>query len=156
MRRSRTGVQILNRLRAEVTAPNGERRMDDAYPSPIDVYRDTQLIPRARQELEDDPYSNPIQFALTTHFMIGTDPSRQVLAQNKRRQFLLIQNLSGEDPTVALFVNFGNDASVLSGLSIAGGESVIFDQHVPNNSVHLFINAQETTQIVIIEGSPEL
>lgn len=144
----------LNRLRNSIAVASFGEPSPQPLPPPTDVYRETQLLPRTRQELEDDANSNFLQFVTTTHFLTVVDGSRQVLAQNKRRQFLSVQVITLD---AIVFVNFGNEASAISGIAVGTGytQTLSYDQKVPNNSLHLFTGSETAIQIIVTEGSPE-
>ena len=151
----------LRRLREQVAVrefSNPELQIPGTIKVPPDTYDGAQLLPRARHELEEDRYSNFLQFQVSVHILSNADGSRQVLAQNKRRQYLMVQSMSAD---ANAFINFGNDASALQGIALGFATSAALPQRieyhekVPNNSLHLFMNSATPTQIIVVEGSPE-
>lgn len=88
--------------------------------------------------------------ALITPFDVA-NVSVQVISGNARRNGLIIQNQSaaGSD----LYVNFGNPASIASGLRLASGVTVLLDFWVPRNDIYVFYNNAVQQHGVIVEGT---
>lgn len=94
---------------------------------------------------------NIISYALYP-FAIGTgNGAVTILPYNAKRTLLIIQNQSAADD---LYVNFGSDASVNSGLILAAGVGLVLDTSPPNNSISVFYNNATPQGGVIIEGAP--
>lgn len=151
--RRRLSSDELARLRSQVSASFGEPSLP-RIPSLPDPVREVSLEPKMAHELIDDRYSNPISFTLTVHHRSNAEGSFQALAENKRRQYLLIQNLSAGDPGSDIYINFGNQASVLAGLRIASGTSYAPQIVVPNGAIYILVNSDDTQQVIVIEGAP--
>lgn len=118
-------------------------------PGQLQVNSEGQPIP--------DPNLNPISFTLYPFSISNTSGngvgSVQLLSQNYRRQFLLVQNLSAASD---LYINFGSDAGLNTGVKLTFGTGIVFDQKVPNNSIFLFFNAATFEPGIVVEGAPTL
>lgn len=88
--------------------------------------------------------------ALITPFDVA-NVSVQVISGNARRNGLMVQNQSaaGSD----LYINFGNPASVASGLRLASGVTMLLDFWVPRNDIYVFFNNAAAQHGVIVEGT---
>lgn len=162
-----------NALRARMSAPQspGKPNLGD-YGGAFDheytegeVFRSAQpgQIVNAQGETvsSDDPYRNPVAFTSYPFTTNDTSPngtgngSVLILVQNQRRQVLLIQNLAATG--INLFVNFGADAGLGSGLLLDGGDGVILDNGAlgcPNNSVYVYFASATLQPGIIMEGAP--
>lgn len=118
-----------------------------------EVYRDTSLVPVSGNELKTDEYFNAIRFYTFSSSRDSTEGSQQVLAINTRRQYLSIENQSADKD---IYVNFGADAAVGQGMLVLPRSARVFDQTVPFNSVHVFVNDTAKQIYVVVEGSPVL
>lgn len=107
-----------------------------------------------------DPYFNPVAFTPYPFTTNNTSPngngngSLLILSQNRRRQVLLIQNLSGGSD---LYANFGSDAGLGIGLLLVAGQGIVFDSGAlgcPNNSVYIYFDSATLVSGIIMEGSP--
>lgn len=146
-------AQLQELLRSAAPPPSSGRVMSDESFSLPDVYRDANLRPVSGNERIDDEYFNPIQFFSFSNARDITEGSQQVLAINTRRQYLSVENQSADKD---IYVNFGGDANVGQGILIPPRTFRQWDQKVPRNSVHVFVNDAGKQTYVVVEGSPIL
>ncbi len=96
-------------------------------------------------------YQNNTSFSVYP-FVIGTaQGSVQIVPQNLKRMWLLIQNQSAASN---LYVNFSSGANVGNGILLAFGQGIVIDVNVPNNSVNVFFNNATPQAGVLVEGAP--
>ncbi len=96
-------------------------------------------------------YANNTSFS-TYPFVIGTaQGSTQIVPQNLKRMWLLVQNQSAASN---LYINFSSGASVGNGILLGFGQGIVIDVNVPNNSVNIFFNNATPQPGVLVEGAP--
>lgn len=96
-------------------------------------------------------YQNNTSFS-TYPFVIGTTQgSTQIVPQNLKRMWLLIQNQSTASD---MYVNFSSGAGVGNGIKLSFGVGIVIDVNVPNNSINVFFNNATPQAGVIVEGAP--
>ncbi len=85
-------------------------------------------------------------------FVIGTaQGSTQIVPQNQKRMWLMIQNQSsGSD----MYVNFSTGAGVNNGILLGAGVGLVIDYNPPNNSINVFFNNATPQAGVLVEGAP--
>ncbi len=103
------------------------------------------------QLTEPTIYKNNTSFSVYP-FVIGTvQGSVQIVPQNLKRQWLLIQNQSAASD---MYINFSSGAGVGNGILLAFGQGIVIDTGVPNNSINVFFNNATPQAGVLVEGAP--
>lgn len=110
---------------------------------------------------DDQPVYNPpaiglenvwqnLNGAILTPFDVA-NTSVSIITANARRNGLIIQNQSAAGSN--LYVNFGNLASVASGLRIASGVTLLLDFWVPRDDIQVFYDNAAVQHGIIVEGT---
>lgn len=102
------------------------------------------------QVVQPTLYQNLTSYSLYP-FVIA-NASQQILPSNAKRQFLMVQNVSGNSKN--LWVNFSSGAGVDNGFLLSDGQGIILDTNPPNNSIQCYFDDTTPQSGIIVEGAP--
>ncbi len=150
LRQQKTPIEVLRAF--------GDYQQDDNVGQRTnDVYDETQVFYAGGgnqggvQLVAPTVYQNNTSFSAYPFVVGSVQGTVQIVPQNLKRMWLLIQNQSAANN---LWVNFSSGASPGNGLLLAFGQGIVIDVNVPNNSINVFFDNPTPQQGVVIEGAP--